>query len=129
MVEGGGGGGGPAGSGSEQIGGGGNTGEPSIVSSNSGGGGMINDEDMTSPFVNDDVMSRGDTPFDMIPFVIEDVIDDVILGWFIDCNAREDGGGGGIASEGAPSGFRSTSVCLDNSFISSASTFSSCKQK
>lgn len=127
----GGGGGGPAGSGREHKGGGGNIGEPSTVSSNNGGGGIISDDDITSPLVNDDVKSRGDMPFDVMPLVIEDVMDDVIddgmLGWLMDCKGREDGGGGGIASEGAPSGFRSTSVCLASSFISSASTFSSCK--
>lgn len=121
----GGGGGGPAGSGKEHAGGGGNIGDSSTEGSKIGGGGIMSDDDITSlPLVKDDVISHGDIPFDK-PFVSDDVMD---AGWWIDCKARVDGGGGGMASDGAPSGFLCASVsAIVKSSISSANTVSSYK--
>lgn len=65
--------------------------------------------------VTDDVMTLEGTPF-----AIE----------VMEVSGSEEGGigGGGMASDGAPSGFRCASVCaLLSSFISVASTCSNCK--
>lgn len=91
---GGGGGGGPAGSGSVQAGGGGNSAEPPDSGSSGGGGGSTSEDDITSPFM-------GDAPF--VTAMYDDVMDaGGDSGWM----ASVDGGGGGMDSEGAPSGLR-----------------------
>lgn len=125
LVEGGGG-GGPAGSGREHGGGGGNVGASSTFGSILGGGGITNEDDITSPLVSDVVIPLvGDTPLGVTPF-IDDVIEPIgVAGWRMDCKGREEGGGGGMDSDGAPSGLRWNSVSsLLSSSISSASTFS-----
>lgn len=62
------------------------------------------------PFVIDDVMPTDDViPLvidDVMPLVTDDVSDGGREGILIFWRGRDEGGGGGIASEGAPSGFR-----------------------
>lgn len=131
----GGGGGGCAGSGrTDGAGGGGNTGDSSTSPScGGGGGGNTSDDVIESPFdIGDTPFIEVDITFDVMDPFIELVItggrgrDGCMMLW----RGNEDGGGGGIASEGAPSGLRCASVCdLLSSFISAASTCSSCERK
>lgn len=85
-------------------------------------------EDVINPGkpLDDDVIIPG-TPFVdvvMMPLVDTDVVIGVD-GWWMDVRGREEGGGGGIDSEGAPSGLRCASVVdLLSSFISAARTCS-----
>lgn len=110
------------------FGGGGNTGDSSVSGSIGGGGGRISDEVIASPF------DIGDMPF--IELLMTPLNDDVIeaggggAGGTQGCMASVEGGGGGMASEGAPSGLRCASVWdLLSSFISAANTCSNCGRK
>lgn len=91
-----------------QAGGGGNTGDCSDSGSTSGGGGRISDDVIASPF------DIGDTPF--IDVLMTPLNDDVMeaggggAGGTMGVMASVEGGGGGMDSEGAPSGLRCASV-------------------